>query len=168
MSSTNSMRCAKHPKVETNVTCSKCGKPICPKCMVQTPVGMRCKECAGNKKLPTFHVSPAYYLRAIGAGIGIAVACGFAWWALSIVLPFFLLRFLVAAGAGYAIGEVISLSVNRKRGTGLSIVGGLSAALSFAIANMMIFGLAWGGLYSIILSLLMLALAVFMAVLRLR
>jgi len=158
------MQCAKHPDVETNLACGKCGKPICPKCLVQTPVGVRCSECAGLKSLPTYQVSTGYYLRAVGAGIGIALACGFAWWAINLILPFFLLRFLIAAGAGYAIGEVISLSVNRKRGTGLAIVSGVSATLSFAIANA--FFVSWGGLTSILFGLLILAVTIFMAVIR--
>ena len=39
--------CYRHPRVETAVTCSECGRPICPDCMVFGPVGIRCPECAG-------------------------------------------------------------------------------------------------------------------------
>jgi len=125
---------------------------------------MRCPECANLKSLPTYQVSLTYYLRAVGAGIGIALACGFVWLFISPFLHvFFLLPFIVAAGAGYAIGEVIGLSVNRKRGTGLAIISGLSAALSFAIANV-IFTSAGLNLWG----LLVLAIAVFMAVVRIR
>jgi membrane associated rhomboid family serine protease len=38
--------CYRHPKRETGVRCSNCGRPICPDCMTSTPVGMRCPECA--------------------------------------------------------------------------------------------------------------------------
>jgi membrane associated rhomboid family serine protease len=38
--------CYRHPKRETGVRCSNCGRPICPDCMTVTPVGMRCPECA--------------------------------------------------------------------------------------------------------------------------
>lgn len=41
--------CYRHPKVETGVSCSSCGRPICPDCMTPTPVGMRCPECASEK-----------------------------------------------------------------------------------------------------------------------
>jgi membrane associated rhomboid family serine protease len=41
--------CYRHPHRETNVSCSNCGKPICPDCMTTTPVGMRCPECAGQR-----------------------------------------------------------------------------------------------------------------------
>ncbi len=37
--------CYRHPNRETGVSCSSCGRPICPDCMTPTPVGMRCPEC---------------------------------------------------------------------------------------------------------------------------
>jgi membrane associated rhomboid family serine protease len=40
--------CYRHPDRETNVSCSRCGRPICPDCMNPSPVGMRCPECAGD------------------------------------------------------------------------------------------------------------------------
>lgn len=41
--------CYRHPNRETNVSCSNCGRPICPDCMTVTPVGMRCPECARER-----------------------------------------------------------------------------------------------------------------------
>ena len=82
------MRCATHPEVETNLRCGKCGKPICPKCLVQTPVGARCSDCARLHKLPTYHVSTQYYLRAMGSGLGMAIACGVAWGIIGWLIPF--------------------------------------------------------------------------------
>ena len=41
--------CYRHPNRETNVSCSRCGRPICPDCMFDSPVGMRCPECAGER-----------------------------------------------------------------------------------------------------------------------
>jgi membrane associated rhomboid family serine protease len=38
--------CYRHPSRETGVSCSNCGRPICPDCMTPTPVGMRCPECS--------------------------------------------------------------------------------------------------------------------------
>jgi membrane associated rhomboid family serine protease len=38
--------CYRHPDRETGVSCSNCGRPICPDCMTSTPVGMRCPDCA--------------------------------------------------------------------------------------------------------------------------
>lgn len=42
------MVCYRHPKSETAVTCSSCGRPICTDCMVFAAVGIKCPECAGQ------------------------------------------------------------------------------------------------------------------------
>jgi len=49
MSTTETQTCYRHPDRETRVSCSSCGRPICPECMTPTPVGMRCPECASQK-----------------------------------------------------------------------------------------------------------------------
>jgi membrane associated rhomboid family serine protease len=63
--------CYRHPDRETRVSCSSCGRPICPDCMTPTPVGMRCPECASQRtrvvRNPTgtpsgFGAFPATYL----------------------------------------------------------------------------------------------------------
>ena len=41
--------CYRHPGRETGVSCSNCGRPICPECMTPTSVGMRCPECGGQR-----------------------------------------------------------------------------------------------------------------------
>jgi membrane associated rhomboid family serine protease len=41
--------CYRHPERETGVSCSSCGRAICPDCMTPTPVGMRCPECARQR-----------------------------------------------------------------------------------------------------------------------
>src|SRR5215510_4941135 len=41
--------CYRHPGRETGVSCSNCGRPICPDCMTPTPVGMRCPECSRQR-----------------------------------------------------------------------------------------------------------------------
>ncbi len=40
--------CYRHRDRETLVSCSNCERPICPSCMVQAAVGVRCPECAGR------------------------------------------------------------------------------------------------------------------------
>ncbi|MGH2738300.1 MAG: hypothetical protein ACRDHH_05745, partial [Actinomycetota bacterium] len=34
--------CYRHPDRETRVHCTRCGRPICPDCMTQAPVGHHC------------------------------------------------------------------------------------------------------------------------------
>ncbi|HEU5105824.1 MAG TPA: rhomboid family intramembrane serine protease [Solirubrobacterales bacterium] len=62
--------CYRHPDRETRVSCSSCGRPICPDCMTPTPVGMRCPECASQRTkvvrnptgTPGFETAPATYI----------------------------------------------------------------------------------------------------------
>ena len=42
------MHCYRHPNRETGVSCSECGRGICPDCMVFAPVGIRCPDHAGR------------------------------------------------------------------------------------------------------------------------
>ena len=130
------MKCAAHPSVETNLACGKCGTAICPKCLVHTPVGARCKNCAGLKRLPTYQVATTQYLKAALVGLALALALGIAWGWLRGLVPYFgIFGIFVAAGAGYLIGEAISRSVNLRRGTILQIIGGISFVLTYIVSN---------------------------------
>ena len=138
--------------------------------MVQTLVGARCPECAKLYRLPTFRVSTKYYIRAIGAGLGIAIICGMLWGVVVGFVSFFYLNFLLAAGVGYAIGEVISLSVNRKRGTGLAVIAGVAVIIAYLASLFSPWGRPFISLniLRLVIELLALALGVFVAVIRLR
>jgi membrane associated rhomboid family serine protease len=69
MAETETQTCYRHPDRETRVSCSSCGRPICPECMTPTPVGMRCPECASQRTrvvqnptgTPGFEAAPATY-----------------------------------------------------------------------------------------------------------
>jgi membrane associated rhomboid family serine protease len=37
--------CYRHPFEEAGVKCTRCDRPICPKCMITAPVGFQCPEC---------------------------------------------------------------------------------------------------------------------------
>jgi hypothetical protein len=153
--------CKRHPKIETNLACGKCGDPICPKCMVETPVGARCPKCARLSRVPTYQLSGKYYLRAAGAGLGASILGGIVWGFVAVFLGFFTL--LLSAAIGYGIGELISLSVNRKSGTGLAIIGAIAVVISYIIGTF----IQGAPLFSLI-RLIALAIGVFVSVARLR
>jgi len=121
-------------------------------------------------KLPTYRVSAKHYLRAVGTALGMAIVYGVVWGLIGSFVPFFFLNLLLAAGAGYAIGELVSLSVNRKRGTGLATIAGIAVAISYLVSLFLPFlplGLPFG-LFHILFDLLALALGIYVAVSRLR
>jgi membrane associated rhomboid family serine protease len=44
------LHCYRHPDRETRVSCSECGRGVCPDCMVFAPVGIRCLDHAGGRE----------------------------------------------------------------------------------------------------------------------
>jgi membrane associated rhomboid family serine protease len=42
--------CYRHPSEQTGVHCTRCGRPICPACMIEAPVGYQCPECVAEAK----------------------------------------------------------------------------------------------------------------------
>ena len=161
--------CAFHPGVETGLTCSRCDRPICVRCMVQAPVGIRCRECANVQRMPTFDVSPSFYVRASLVGGTVAVASGLIWGFLVAAFPSPPMAGFLALAVGYAVGESISIATNRKRGNGLMLLAGSYVVLSLLSASIIhsgIFGLLFVS-YSF-LPLLMLLLAGYIAVRRVR
>ena len=160
------MRCNFHPEVETTLCCSRCGKPICPQCLIQTPVGARCPDCADERRLPTFQLRSRHYLKAAGTALGLAVLCGIAWGVIRGLMPFIYLNLLLALGAGYLIGELTSLSVNRKRGRALMVIGGSGVFLSYVI-SVLFRGFSFHP-FALAVNLAALALGIFVAISRLR
>ena len=68
---TQTQTCYRHPGRETAVSCSNCGRPICPDCMVYAAVGIKCPECAGQA---TGHRAATRKVgRAAGAATGAVV-----------------------------------------------------------------------------------------------
>lgn len=164
------MQCATHPGVETELACSRCGKPICPRCMVQTPVGARCRECANVRRIPTYNVAPATMARALGGAAGAGVAIGVAWAFFNLV-TYFLFGIIAGLAIGYAIGEIVSLSANRRAGPPLqaAAVGGVALAYAVRLGLLTAIG-GWGvqDVRTDLFGLIAAVIAVFVAVGRLR
>jgi membrane associated rhomboid family serine protease len=55
------LHCYRHPDRETRVSCSECGRGVCPDCMVFAPVGIRCLDHASQGRGPA---KPALRRRA--------------------------------------------------------------------------------------------------------
>lgn len=117
------MQCARHPKVETALTCGKCGTPICPNCLVAGPVGMRCRDCASLRSSALYQVRPERFALAAVCGLAAGTVVGFLLQALSGFI--FFLLFLGPAIGGF-MGEVILRATGRKRGVKLEVLAGVS------------------------------------------
>ncbi|MBA2276229.1 MAG: hypothetical protein H0W06_00575 [Chloroflexia bacterium] len=124
--------CTYHPKVQTGLRCSRCGKPICPQCAVRTPVGLRCPDCAGVRGLPTYRTDPSVLLRAIGAGLLVALGTAVLW------------RFLPGWGfylsllLGFGVVETMSYLAKHKRGPDLKFASLAVIALGLLLSRVLL------------------------------
>jgi hypothetical protein len=128
--------CARHPQVETVITCGRCGTPICPRCLVQTPVGARCPACANVRKLPTVDVKPIFIVRGLAAAVVTGVLVGLAWGFLLGPIRLGLLFVLfIGLGLGYAVGEAVAVSTNRKRSPVLEGCAVIGVVIAYLVQN---------------------------------
>jgi hypothetical protein len=135
--------------------------------MVETPVGARCPDCAKTTKLPTYRLANKHYLIAAGTALGMAIVTGLVWGLLRGFLPYIFINIILGGGVGYAVGEVVSHAVNRKRGKWLALIGGVAVPLSYLASipfNMMF---RYDAVFHP-LDILAIAIGIFVAVIRLR
>lgn len=126
--------CTYHPDVMTGLRCTRCGKPICPKCGVRTPVGLRCPDCAGVRGLPTIRTPGASLARAGAAALVVAAVVSVLWY----FWPDW--KFYLSLALGFGVAESIASIVRGKRGTDLQILG--IAIVTLAIVAVRVL-LAW-------------------------
>jgi hypothetical protein len=121
------MFCEVHPTVETTLRCNKCGRPMCTKCAVKTPVGYRCKECVrgqqtvfynSNSLDPLIQGVVALPLGAIGAGLISFITFGIWGW---------LIAFWASSAIGALIADIAHRVVGKRRGrySWLAVGGGI-------------------------------------------
>lgn len=115
----NNMQCYRHPKVETAVSCGKCDRPICTKCMIPGPAGMRCPECASLRGSALYRVHPGRLALAIIAGLVVGIIG-----AMIMSAPFVgFFIFFVGPIYGTAVAEAVLRSTGRKRGRLIEAIG---------------------------------------------
>ena len=132
--------CFWHSDVETGLSCSRCGKYICPQCLVQAPVGIRCRECGKSQPMPTYDVRPANYTLGIGVAIVLMILGTPAW----VVLDNLLLVFgaygpvsgLMAVVFGFVTGDLVSRAVNRKRSALLALIACAVVILAYLVSRL--------------------------------
>lgn len=115
--------CVNHPRTETLIRCSRCLDPICTKCAIRTPVGLRCPKCARRGRSPLYVLAPQDYLFVAAVALAASLVAG----ALITQAGFFFTLFL-SIPAGGLIAEAVTRAT-RKRGRAVQIITGVAIAL---------------------------------------
>ncbi len=97
------LKLPKHSCGDSRLSCVECSEPVCPKCMIECPVGNRCRKCAAKTESHVIKVTPWVVARtmicsALAAYLftymsGFTGAGYFGW--------------LLAYGAGVVVGNLI-------------------------------------------------------------
>ena len=122
MSETTSTHyCFYHPSVETELRCNKCGRYICPKDAVRTPVGYRCKGCVKEQQDIFYNATALdYVLTAVITWL--RCTCPIAFIAALIVPRLSIFAIFVGPIVGIIIAEAIRLATSKRRGRYMWIV----------------------------------------------
>lgn len=132
-------QCERH-RVETLLSCGRCGKPICPDCAVYGPVGARCRDCASLRSSHIYQVSAAKLAPAAAAGF----LAGTVGAVIMARLPIGLLAtFWIAFLFGTIAGESVLRACGRKRGPAVEITAGLSVTAGYLLGAML--SALWSG-----------------------
>ena len=169
--------CLRHPEITSNLGCGRCGDFICPQCMVQSPVGARCPDCANIGQAPIFRLTPVEVVQSIALSLGSAVVLGIAYaaivWVLW-VLPLGLMVGYVATAfvialAGAPVGDFIRRVGKNKLDARLRILAAVTMLLiwivGFAVGEML--GV-WNGVFLNIIAYIGLGVGIYVAMNRVR
>ncbi|HYY78672.1 MAG TPA: hypothetical protein VFD04_05735 [Actinomycetes bacterium] len=127
--------CVNHPKVATRLTCSSCGDPICPRCMVATAVGQKCPRCARQSGRAKGTPDPVLLARGFGAGLAVAVAGGFL---LLLVVPFGSL--LLSLLYGFLVGLAVGRAARRRTHQRLGLAAAAAVLLGMSLVVLILGG----------------------------
>ena len=127
--SSDEVRCTYHPSEMTRLRCSRCGKPICSRCGVRTPVGMRCPECAGVRGLPTYRTDSSTLVKSIALSLVVAVVVGVSWG----FIPQW--NFYFSLLLGFGVAEAMAFGSKNKRGSDLQVTGILVVVFGLVISR---------------------------------
>lgn len=134
-------RCARHPGVETELRCATCGTPICPDCMVETPVGMKCPDC-GTAPLPAiYRLGPG----ALAVVVTVAAALGAAAGALVFTWRLGFLTIFLGPLAGGLIGEAASRAAGWKRGKAMATSAAVACGVGIVLLGPQVATVLAGG-----------------------
>ncbi|WP_119065242.1 B-box zinc finger protein [Aggregatilinea lenta] len=132
--------CTVHPTVEAHLRCNRCGRPMCTRCAVLTPVGYRCKQCVRQQQDTFFNAQAYDYLIAAVVSLAISFAAAF----ILSRIGFFFIAFFAAPAAGGVIGGAVRRLTGKRRGRYTAMVVGAGVvlgALPFLLVNPLTIGI---------------------------
>ena len=119
--------CVNHPNEITFVRCGRCDSPICVSCMVDTPVGKKCRACSKTRT----HVTESTPKQVVPALlVATVVAVPTAW-----VVHQIPIMFLSGVIYGAVIAEVVLRVGQRRRSLAMQVSAGVAALIGSLVGG---------------------------------
>ncbi len=120
----NKSKCDSKSHLDSNISCVRCGKSICPKCIVHSPVGVRCGSCgesslAALNQISTLLFFKTLFISSFTAGTIGLVSVVFS----SVYFYLYWINWLWILIAAYLIYEIIDKISGYKRGFKIQLIG---------------------------------------------
>ncbi len=115
------LHCYRHPDRETYVRCGRCDQPICTRCAMQGPVGMRCRSCGKPARDALTSLRPSQVAIALGVSLGGGLLIGF----LGNQLGWFMIIVAFFGGGFIADGVDRAIGIKRSSWMSLIVLGGI-------------------------------------------
>ena len=104
------LHCYRHPERETWVRCGRCDQPICMRCAMEGPVGLRCKVCGKPSRDALSSLRPSQVAVGLAVAGGLGAAVGY----FSTQFGFFMI--VIGFFAGTFVAEALDRTIGIKRG----------------------------------------------------
>ncbi len=144
------VECPRNPGVETALRCQQCDSPICPKCLVISPVGAKCKACARVYRSPLYVVPRRELAISLVATVVGGVVTGLIWGLILVPFTFGFLSIFLGAGLGWAFTKILDFTSRRKRGPVMIGLAAFGITLAWSMTLLFVpFRLALYGLVAV-------------------
>ena len=117
--------CTVHPNVETSLRCNRCGRPMCTRCAVRTPVGYRCRQCVRAQQDTFFNAQIMDYIMAGGASLFLSLIAAM----IIARIGWFYIAIFLSPVAGGLIGTAVWNLIGKRRGRYTVLVVGTCVVL---------------------------------------
>ena len=128
------MYCEKHPDREASLRCIRCGRLMCTQCIVRSPTGYICKECASGFEDKFFHGTNAdYWIHGAVCFFGLAVAAAIVWQ--TRIASYLVFSVFIGPVVGGGVAELALRLTQRRRGRYSDRIGTAAAAAGAVIGS---------------------------------
>ena len=117
---------------DSNIFCVRCGVAICPKCIVHSPVGVRCISCGKSSLSVLNKMSFSLFLKTLFVSSFSGLLMGYILLIMSSTYLYWI-HWIGVLFAAYAISEIVYRISEYKRGFKVQLIGSLGLGICICI-----------------------------------